>query len=101
MQNKIGDYGISNTMICSILEFLNASPMTLFEGEPDDEDDGDVFFQDNFESFLACMVVEDETVRRLAMGVAPRLFTEKNLSRYKKTSKLSTQKFKPNFWKLT
>ncbi|CAK7566094.1 MAG: Ras GTPase activating protein ira2, partial [Sporothrix epigloea] len=84
-----------------ILEFLNASPMTLFEGEPDDEDDGDVFFQDNFESFLACMVVEDETVRRLAMGVAPRLFTEKNLSRYKKTSKLSTQKFKPNFWKLT
>ncbi|CAK7217430.1 Ras GTPase activating protein ira2 [Sporothrix eucalyptigena] len=101
LQHKSTDYGVPIPMICSILEFLNASPMTLFQGEPGDQDSGDLFFQDNFESFMACMVVADESVRRLAMGVAPRLFTEDTVARYKKMSGHVTQKFKPNFWKLT
>lgn len=88
-------------MICSILEFLNASPMTLFQGEPSDPDDRDKFFQDNFESFMACMVVADESVRRLAIGVAPHLFTEDTVARYCGTSQLATKRFKTTFWKLT
>lgn len=101
IQHKSADYGVPVPMICSILEFLNASPMTLFQGEPSDPDEGDLFFQNNFESFMACMVVADESIRRLAMGVAPHLFTEKTVSRYGETSRLTTQRFKANFWKLT
>ena len=101
LQQRSVDYGVPIPMICSILEFLAASPTTLFQGEPEDPDDGDSFFQSNIEAFMACMIVSDEAVRQLAVSVAPRLFTEDIVSRYKKLSLPGSQKFKTNFWKLS
>ncbi len=92
------------SMTCNILNFLHASPMTLFEGAPDDPADRGKFFDDNFESFIYCMIASDGSIRRLAVLVAKRLFApeaEAVLKPITTSKRLSSQKFKGNFWKLT
>ncbi|EAQ83903.1 hypothetical protein CHGG_10307 [Chaetomium globosum CBS 148.51] len=62
----------SISMVCNILSFLDASPMTLFEGPPADEEERDQFYEENLGALISCIIAADESVRRLATGVAKR-----------------------------
>lgn len=100
--HRRSDHSASIIMICNILDFLNASPMTLFSGSPDGTDERNSFFEDNFESLFSCMVVADEAVRQAAVGVAKRLFAEEHVLESLKASKrLESRDFKQKFWRLT
>lgn len=88
-------------MICNILNFLHASPMTLFEGPPDDEDERDRFYLENFNSIVSCVVAADESVRQLATGVAQKLFADEVvLKKLRASKRLDSPTFKSNFWRL-
>lgn len=89
-------------MICNILNFLDASPMTLLEGPPTDRTERNRFYQKNIEALVSCVVCADESVRRLATGVTKRLFANDQVLKTLRASKgLDSQAFKKNFWRLT
>ncbi|KAK3343967.1 hypothetical protein B0T25DRAFT_584814 [Lasiosphaeria hispida] len=101
-QRKAVESPSSVNMICNILSFLDASPMTLFEGPPNDGDERDIFYQENLESLVSCVVAADESVRRLATGVARRLFArEQVLETLRASEGLSSLEFRTSFWRLT
>lgn len=89
------------SMMCNILSFLNSSPMTLFQGEPSKPEDQAQFFRDNLEAFVSCLIVSDSSVRKLAISVAPRIFSEPSVMERRKAIKMPSQKFKMAFWRLT
>ncbi|KAK3950236.1 hypothetical protein QBC32DRAFT_376735 [Pseudoneurospora amorphoporcata] len=89
-------------MVCNILNFLDASPMTLFEGPPYDLNERDRFYQENLEALISCVVAPDEAVRRLGTKVAQRLYAHDVVLQSLRTSKrLETPDFKLRFWRLT
>lgn len=89
-------------MICNILNFLDASPMTLFEGPPYDLNERDRFYQENLEALISCVVAPDESVRRLGTKVAKRLYANDVVLQSLRTSKrLEQPAFKLGFWRLT
>jgi neurofibromin 1 len=99
---KPGDSSSSVAMTCNILSFLDASPSTLFDSGPEKPSDRDDFFADNFEAFISCMIAADESMRRLAGGVARRLFADESVMKSVAASKrLSSPQFLTKFWKLT
>jgi neurofibromin 1 len=65
-------------MVCSILKFLDASPARLL-----DDLSGDDPSRNLFKSFLLCVLSAEPSVRRLATGVADRLF-KGHLEAYRK-----------------
>ena len=65
-------------MVCSILQFLDVSPARLLDDLSSDGSDSGFF-----KSFLLCVLSEDSSVRRLATGVAGRLFVG-HLEAYRK-----------------
>jgi hypothetical protein len=94
--------GPSISMVCNILSFLDASPMTLFEGPPMDRTERDSFYEENLEALISCIIAADESVRRLATGVATRLFAkEQILSTLRASKGLGSKAFKTKFWRLT
>jgi neurofibromin 1 len=100
-QRKVVENPSAIGMICNVLNFLQASPMTLFEGPPDDEGERDRFYMDNFTSLVSCVVSANETVRRLATEVAKRLFAEEILLEELRASRsLNSLDFKTRFWRL-
>ncbi|KAK3683544.1 hypothetical protein B0T22DRAFT_468139 [Podospora appendiculata] len=101
-QRKAAESASSVNMICNILNFLDASPMTLFEGPPDDINDRDRFYYENLESLISCVIAADESVRKLACGVAKRLFAKKHVLEVLREAKdLDSQAFKTEFWRLS
>ena len=91
----------SINMICNILHFLDASPMTLFEGPPSEDDDRNRFYLENFSSIVSCVVAANESIRRLAAGVARRLFREGMILKTLRGFRgLDSAEFKTNFWRL-
>nr|CAD21515.1 related to NEUROFIBROMIN [Neurospora crassa] len=89
-------------MICNILNFLDASPMTLFEGPPYDLNERDRFYQENLEALISCVVAPDESVRRLGTRVAKRLYANDVVLQSLRASKrLEQPAFKLGFWRLT
>lgn len=91
----------SVTMISNILKFLDASPMTLFEGPPSEPSDRDCFYQENLEAIISCVLAPNETVRKLAAAVATRLLTNEPVLSMLRTSKaFGSQSLKPTFWRL-
>lgn len=100
-QRKFIEGPSSINMICNILNFLDASPMTLFEGPPDDRADIDRFYQENFASIISCVVAANESIRQLATRVAKRLFAEDDILKTLRISKgLESPTFKSNLWRL-
>ncbi|KAH6847998.1 hypothetical protein B0I37DRAFT_155670 [Chaetomium sp. MPI-CAGE-AT-0009] len=92
----------SISMVCNILGFLDASPMTLFEGPPADEDERDQFYEENLGALISCIIAADESVRRLATGVAKRLFAkERVLANLRSSKGLGSKALKTKFWRLT
>jgi neurofibromin 1 len=87
--------------ICNVLNFLDASPMTLFEGPPTDRVERDRFYQENFESLLTCVVAANDSIRRLATGVAKRLFNEPVLATLRLSKCLESHSLKMKFWRLS
>ncbi|KAK3397174.1 putative RasGAP group protein [Sordaria brevicollis] len=89
-------------MVCNILNFLDASPMTLFEGPPYDLNERDRFYQNNLEALISCVVAPDESVRRLGTKVAKRLYANDVVLQSLRASKmLEDLTFKNGFWRLT
>jgi neurofibromin 1 len=100
-QRKAVESPASIDMVCNILNFLNASPMTLFEGPPDDEAEHSHFLLENFTSIVSCVLAANESVRRLATGVAQGLIGEEVVLDTLRASKsLDSATFKSNFWRL-
>ena len=96
---KANETPASVSMICNILNFLDASPMTLFEGPPKDPVDRDTFFLENFESIVACVLAPNESIRRLAVAVAKRLLADEVVLLALKGSKaFDSQELKFRFW---
>ncbi len=92
----------STTMICNILNFLDASSMTLFEGPPSDRAERDRFYHENFRSLLSCVISPTESVRRLAIGVVKSLFANGQVLNTLRVSKgFDSPDFKTGFWRLT
>ncbi len=104
-QRKAVESPSSVNMVSNILNFLDASPMTLFEGPPGDKeerDKRDIFFQENLEALISCVVAADQSVRRLATGVARRLFTKEEVLQTLRALKgLRSLEFRTSFWRLT
>jgi len=101
-QRKAVESASSVRIICNILSFLDASPMTLFQGPPVNETEREIFFQENLNSLISCMVASDGSVRRLATGVARRLFAnEKVLTSLRAYKGLKSREFRISFWRLT
>lgn len=102
VQRRTVESAPSINMICNILSFLDAAPMTLFEGPPTDRAERDQFFQENLEALISCIIASDESVRRLATGVAKRLFAnEQVLSSFRTSKGIRSKAFKTKFWRLT
>lgn len=91
----------SMDMIHSILLFLDASPLTVFIGAPDDGADWGHFFEDVFASFMAYLVTDDERIRCLTNNVARRIMTEGSITFWRASQSFGSQSFKINFWKST
>jgi neurofibromin 1 len=101
-QRKAVESASSISMVCNILNFLDASPMTLFEGPPNDRSERDRFYEENLEALISCIIAADDSVRRLATGVAKRLFAKEQVLLTLRSSKgLSSKAFKSKFWRLT
>jgi neurofibromin 1 len=101
-QRKAVESAPSISMVCNILGFLDASPMTLFEGPPMDRNERDQFYEENLQALISCIIAADESVRRLATGVAKRLFAkEQVLSTLRASKGTPSITFKTRFWKLT
>lgn len=101
-QRKAVESPPSISMVCNILNFLDASPMTLFEGPPPDRGERDHFYQENLEALISCIIAADESVRRLATAVAKRLFAKEQVVSTLRASKgLGSKAFKTKFWRLT
>lgn len=101
-QRKAVESASSINMVCNILSFLDASPMTLFEGPPTARAEREHFYEENLESLISCIIAADESVRRLATGVAKRLFAkEQVLSMLRASKGLASKAFKSKFWQLT
>ena len=91
----------SINMVCNILNFLDASSMTLFEGPPIDQTERDRFYLENFESIVSCVMAPNESVRRLAVGVAKQLLaSDQVLLSLRASNGLDAADFKTNFWRL-
>ncbi len=101
-QRKAIESTSSINMVCNILNFLDASPMTLFEGPPSDRLERDRFYHENFRSLLSCVISPNESIRRLAVNVVKRLFANGQVLHTLRSSKgFDKPEFKTDFWRLT
>ena len=88
-------------IVCSILDFLDAHPMTLYEGPPEDPTQSELFYQTNFESFMSCMITANDHIRRRAVKVAKKfLSNEELLVKLREAKVLNLKVIKQNFWSL-
>ena len=89
-------------LICNILEFLGASPGTLFEGAPDDKTAQDRFYEENFDSFVYCLISNNDSIRRLATAVARKYFEDPSiLARLRESKRLDSFPWKERFWRMS
>ena len=91
----------SPEMIHSILLFLDASPLTIFVGAPDNSAEWTQFFQDVFKSFMGYLVTDDERIRYLTNTVARKIMTKGSVSLWRKRQSVVSASFTHNFWKST
>jgi neurofibromin 1 len=89
-------------MICNILKFLNASPMTLFENPPEPGKKREEFYEETFEAFVSCMVSAHDSVRSLATQLAVQIFAEDGiLAILRKSIVVDSKGFVSKFWRMT
>ncbi|KAI2616374.1 GTPase [Hypomontagnella submonticulosa] len=102
-QRKASETSSSTTMvICNILNFLDASPLTLFEAPPPDTSDAEQFYEEIFEAFVSCLVTANDSVRALASSLAKKLIAPNDIiSSLRKSKRLDSNSFIIKFWRLT
>ncbi|KAI0973171.1 GTPase [Xylaria arbuscula] len=89
-------------VICNILKFLNASPLSLFESTSPDAKNSDSFYEEIYESFVSCLVTANDTVRTLSRPLAQSILpTNGLLASVRQATPLDSDSFKLKFWKLT
>ncbi|KAI1178220.1 hypothetical protein F4777DRAFT_586841 [Nemania sp. FL0916] len=88
-------------VICNILNFLSASPLSLFESASP-EAKTDSFYEEIYESFVSCLVTANDTVRTLSRPLAKSILpTNGLLASVRRATPLDSDSFKLKFWKLT
>ncbi|KAI1472094.1 uncharacterized protein F4812DRAFT_416560 [Daldinia caldariorum] len=102
-QRKPTEANSSATMLsCNILNFLDASPATLFEAPPADSAETERFYEGIFEAFVSCLVTANDSVRTLASDLAKKLLAPNGiLSSLRKSKRIDSHSFGVKFWKLT
>ncbi|TGJ85449.1 hypothetical protein E0Z10_g3290 [Xylaria hypoxylon] len=100
---SIADTKTANEIvICNILKFLNASPLSLFESASPDVKNLDSFYEEIYESFVSCLVTANDTVRTLSRPLAQDILpTNGLLASVRQATPLDSDSFKLKFWKLT
>ncbi|KAI0107044.1 GTPase [Nemania sp. FL0031] len=89
-------------IICNILKFLNASPLSLFESTSPDAKNSNSFYEEIYESFVSCLVTANDTVRTLSRPLAQSILpTNGLLASVRQATPLDSDSFKHKFWKLT
>ncbi|KAI1816647.1 GTPase [Poronia punctata] len=89
-------------VICNILKFLDASPLSLFESTSPEAKSSDSFYEEIYESFVSCLVTANDTVRTLSRAVAERILpTNGLLASVRQATPLDSDDFKLKFWRLT
>lgn len=88
-------------MIYSILVFLDASPLTIFVGAPENGAEWTQFFQGIFASFMGYLVTDDERIRYLTNTVTRKIMTDGSVSLWRKSQSVGSDTFTHNFWKST
>ncbi|KAI0202508.1 GTPase [Astrocystis sublimbata] len=89
-------------VICNILKFLSASPLSLFETTVPDVKNSDSFYEEIFESFVSCLVTANDTVRTLSRPLAKIILpTNGLLASVRQATPLDSDSFKLKFWRLT
>ncbi|CAL3962410.1 unnamed protein product [Diplocarpon coronariae] len=95
------DVSESADLIYSILSFLEASSLTLFNGAPKFGLEWISFYEEIFTSFTVYLAAEDERIRSLANTVARKIMMEGTVTFWRKSQSLGLKTFKYNFWKTT
>ncbi|KAG4440411.1 hypothetical protein IFR05_004104 [Cadophora sp. M221] len=91
----------SSELLYTILLFLDASSLTLFNGAPNFGPEWLVFFEETFATFSTYLATDDERIRSLANTVARKIMSEGTVSFWRKTRSVGSKPFKYNFWKTT
>jgi len=86
-------------MLYTILLFLDASPLTIFVGAPDNSAEWALFFEEVFKSFIEYLVTDDERIRYLTNSVARKIMTDGALGHNSQSA--GSESFTKNFWKST
>ncbi|KAI8630826.1 GTPase [Xylariaceae sp. FL1651] len=92
----------NDIVICNILKFLDASPLSLFESLSPEAKNSDSFYEEIYESFVSCLVTANDTVRTLSRAVAEKILpTNGLLASVRQATPLDSDDFKLKFWRLT
>ncbi|KAF6835868.1 GTPase-activator protein for Ras-like GTPase [Colletotrichum musicola] len=90
----------STNMACDVLKFLDASPHSLFDTDGQGQPVVGAAEEDAFLSFLSCVVSVNSTVRRLATGVAKRLFSDQSiLDTLRSRGRVGSPALRREFWR--
>ena len=92
---------VTSDMTYHILVFLDASPLSLFIGAPEDGAEWVYRFEEVFASLMQYLVADDERIRHLANTVARKVMSEGGVALRRKVHTVSSQAFRLNFWRLT
>ncbi|KAL2069744.1 hypothetical protein VTL71DRAFT_14423 [Oculimacula yallundae] len=91
----------SSNLIYTILLFLDASSLTLFNGAPNFGPEWLLFFEETFATFSTYLATDDERIRSLANTVARKIMTEGTAAFWRKSKNGGSKSFTQNFWKTT
>jgi len=95
------DVSNSTDLVYAILVFLDASPLTLFNGSTVHGPEWLAFFEDIFSAFATYLVTDDQRTRHLMNTVARKIMTDGTRSLWRKSKAMGPRNFKYNFWKTT
>ena len=98
---KPPEISTSADIIYSILVFLDASPLTLFVGAPNNGADWTIFFEEISAAITTYLVTDDARIRYLTNTVVIKLMAYGSVALWRKSKNLGSQSFKYHFWKST
>jgi neurofibromin 1 len=92
---------VSMDLTYRILNLLSLRPMILFDGAPDDPAEYEMFFEENFASFVSCLTTSDERIRHLTSTVARKLMVDGSSILLSRSLHLGNNSFYGSFWRST
>jgi hypothetical protein len=101
MRKQSGDQA-QTELLYSILRYLNARPLAMFDAAPPlGSPEYSEFYEDTFASFTACLASDDELVRSLTSNVARKLLADNTLFLLRRNIASGSDGFSLRFWKTT